>query len=89
MLQAIEQHFVRNLFPMEFACPSVTLDHALWELAVMPGWSGHGDVRPWDDDAEFVAPGEAAEPARTPGRERIRRFLASSGYIRTLLRARA
>ena len=87
--QAIEQHFVRNLFPVEFACPSVTLDHALWELAVMPGWSGHGDVRPWDDEGEFVAPGKAAEAGRTPGRERIRRFLASSGYIRTLLRARA
>ena len=87
VLQAIEQHFLRNLFPLENACPSVTLDHALWELAVMPGWSGHGDVRPWDEEGDFVAPGESgARPAAAP-RERLRRFFASSGYIRTLLRS--
>jgi hypothetical protein len=88
MLQTIEQHFMRNLFPVEFACPSVTLDHALWELAVMPGWSGHGEIRPWDDEAAFVMPGEAPTAPRTSSRERIRRFLASPGYIRTLLRSR-
>jgi hypothetical protein len=89
MLQAIERHFIRNLFPVEFACPSVTLDHALWELAVMPGWSGHGEVRPWDGESEFVVPGQ--EPDDTPilpKRERMRRLLASPGYIRTLLRPR-
>ena len=87
MLQAIERHFIRNLFPVEFACPSVTLDHALWELAVMPSWSGHGDVRPWDEESEFVIPGQTTEDVSIlPKRERMRRLLASPGYIRTLLR---
>jgi hypothetical protein len=87
VLQASERHFLRNLFPVENACPSVTLDHALWELAVMPGWSGHGDIRPWDEESDFVAPGETGGRPSAPPRERLRRFLASSGYIRTLLRS--
>ena len=85
MLQAIERHFVRNLFPVAFACPSVTLDHALWELAVMPGWSGHGDIRPWDEEGDFTPP---ADSGVRPRRERFRQLLASSGYIGTLLRSR-
>jgi hypothetical protein len=89
LLTAIERHFLRNLFPIEFACPSVTLDHALWELAVMPGWSGHGEVRPWDEEPDFVVPQQVPEVARIlPKRERVRRLLASPGYIRTLLRPR-
>lgn len=89
VLQAIERHFVRNLFPVEFACPSVTLDHALWGLAVMPGWSGHGEVRPWDEEPEFVVPKTATDTMQIlPKRERVRRLLASPGYIRTLLRPR-
>lgn len=87
VLQAIERHFLRNLFPVEFACPSVTLDHALWELAVMPSWSGHGEVRPWDEEPNFVVPRSESDPIRIlPKRERFRRLLASPGYLRTLLR---
>jgi hypothetical protein len=89
VVHAIERHFVRNLFPIEFACPSVTLDHALWELAVMPSWSGHGAVRPWDEEPNFVVPRNDTDPVRViPRRERVRRLLASPGYIRTLLRPR-
>jgi hypothetical protein len=89
VLQAVERHLLRNLFPVEFACPSVTLDHALWELAVMPTWSGHGEVRPWDEEPDFVVPRVESAPVRIlPRRERIRRLLASPGYIRTLLRPR-
>jgi putative nucleotidyltransferase-like protein len=90
VLQAFERHFVRNLFPVEFACPSVTLDHALWELAVMPGWSGHGEVRPWDEEPDFVIPHSESHRTRIlPKRERVRRLLASPGYIRTLLHPRS
>ena len=86
ILRAIERHFVRNLFPVEFACPSVTLDHALWDLAVMPGWSGHGAVRPWDEEPEFAIPSKENETTHIlPKRERVRRLLASPGYIRELL----
>jgi hypothetical protein len=90
VLHAIERHFVRNLFPVDFACPSVTLDHALWELAVMPRWSGHRDVRPWDEESEFVVPGTSQQAeSLLPKRERMRRLLASPSYIRTLLSPRA
>lgn len=89
LLAAVERHFVRNLFPVEFACPSVTLDHALWELAVMPGWSGHGEVRPWDEEGDFVAPSRGGQAPAMHKRERFRRLFASSTYIRTLLRPRA
>jgi hypothetical protein len=88
VLDAIERHFVRNLFPVDVVCPSVTLDHALWELAVMPRWSRHGDIRPWDEEAEFVVP--SREPRSTsatlPAAHRVRRLLASPAYIRSLLR---
>jgi hypothetical protein len=87
ILRAMERHFVMNLFPVEVACPSVRLDHALWELAVMPRWSGHGEIRPWDEEAEFVVPHKGGKDAPgLPRSERFRRFLASPGYIRTLLR---
>ena len=89
LLQAVERHLLRNLFALEFACPSVTLDHALWELAVMPGWSGHGEIRPWDEEPDFVVPRHTPVAVRIlPGRERVRRLLASSGYIGALLRPR-
>lgn len=89
LLQAVESHLLRNLFPVGVACPSVTLDHALWELAVMPSWSGHGQVRPWDEEPDFVVPRDESAPVRiVPGRERVRRLLASYGYIGTLLRPR-
>jgi hypothetical protein len=89
LLAAVERHLVRNLFPVEFACPSVTLDHALWALAVMPRWSGHGEVRPWDEEGDFVPSTDGTPVAPPPKRHRLRRFFASSGYIRTLLRPRA
>lgn len=86
LLQSIERHFTRNLFPVEFACPSVSLERALWELAVMPHWSGHGEIRPWDQDAEFVGPGDSARIRTVPRRERMRRLLTVPGYVLMLLR---
>jgi len=57
---------------------------------VMPSWSGHGEVRPWDEESEFVIPSNRHDAARIlPKRERVRRLLASPGYIKALLRPRA
>jgi len=86
VLDALERHFAQSLFSAAFACPSVSLDHALWELAVMPGWSGHGKIRPWDEYPAFMGPGGPSKSRSALRRERIRRFLASLGYIRMLLR---
>jgi hypothetical protein len=89
VLRAVERHFMMNLFPVQFACPSVALDHALWELGVMPSWSGHGAFRPWDEELEFVVPG-AAPPKRVvmPDRGRMQRFLSSPAYLAALFRSR-
>lgn len=86
LLHVLERHLLMNLFPVQYACPSVALDHALWELAVMPAWSGHGSVRPWDAEAEFVVPTADSAEAPTARRDRFRRFLASPGYLGSLLR---
>jgi hypothetical protein len=87
-LQALERHFVRNLFPLEFECPSVTLDHALWELAVMPRWSGHGDIRPWDEEGDFVMPGTSSsvEVPSLMARRRAR-LRPALRYLAKLLRS--
>jgi len=89
VLRAIERHFIMNLFPVDVACPSVALDHALWELAVMPRRSGHGEVRPWDEEREFAAPGEHDSHHRGARLgPRMERFLALPRYVRTLLDSR-
>lgn len=88
LLQAIERHFLMNLFPVGSTCPSVRLEHLLWEFAVMPSSSGHGTVRPWDDEAKFVAQATAGDTKRTVTRhEGFRRLLAFPVYIASLLRA--
>jgi hypothetical protein len=89
VLQAIERHFIMNLFPVDVACPSVALDHALWELAVMPRRSGHGEIRPWDDEPEFAPPGgHDSRPQRAGRGPRMERFLAVPRYVRALLDSR-
>lgn len=88
LLRAIERHFLANLFPAHTACPSVALDRALWELGVMPRQSGHGDVRPWDTDEAFVVPRDGPGGHQTSARKaRMSLLLASTAYIRTLLRS--
>lgn len=89
VLQAIERHFLMNLFSVRVACPSVALDRAIWELGVMPRRSGHGDIRPWDADHEFILPpGEESAAPNSSRADRVRRLLSSPRYIGSLLRAR-
>ena len=90
LLRAIERHFLANIFPAAGGrCPSQTLAQVLWELGVMPRRSGHGDIRPWDSDEEFILPGETRDtPRRSFRAERLMRVLASPGYVRSLLRVR-
>ena len=86
LLRAVEHHFLINLVPDDGSCPSGALDRAIWTLGVMPERSGHGDIRPWDMDAEFVS---SSAPGRTDSSRsrRARRILASPGYVGRLLRA--
>jgi hypothetical protein len=43
----LTRHFVRGLARSGDACPSARLKRVLWSIAMQPGLSGHGRVRPW------------------------------------------
>ena len=43
----ISHHLAHELLPSETICPSVTVRRKMWEIAIRPGWSGHGALRPW------------------------------------------
>lgn len=88
-LHAIERHLVFNLLPVSDACPSVKLEHLLWEAAAMPRASGHGNLRPWDEDEKFmVASKRTATSDRSGLTYGANRFMAFARYIAMLLRAR-
>ena len=82
-LRGIERHYLLNLFPASQACPSVQLDRALWDLGMLPGWSGHGEIRPWDQDADFLPHDGSAHP-RTRQR-RLQQLWQSTRYLRALV----
>ena len=82
-LRGIERHYLLNLFPASQACPSVQLDRALWDLGMLPRWSGHGDIRPWDQDSDFLAADDSSHPrARQP---RLQQLWQSTRYLRALV----
>jgi putative nucleotidyltransferase-like protein len=85
LLRAVEQHFLSNVVPDGLSCPSAALGRAIWALGVMPRRSGHGDIRPWDMDADFV-PSAVSRRADSSRSRRVRRILASPGYVGRLLR---
>jgi hypothetical protein len=82
-LRGIERHYLLNLFPASQVCPSVQLDRALWDLGMLPGWSGHGDIRPWDQDADFLPPGNASHPRAK--QRRLQQLWQSTRYLRALV----
>jgi hypothetical protein len=86
-LDRLERHFAVELLLTESVCPSVRLGRAMWELGVMPRWSGHGGIRPWDSSER--APGFAGMPRPPRHRRRVVNQLAKAvqwrRYLRTLL----
>ena len=60
VLAGIARHFALHLFASDVVCPSAVVERALWNAAVMPGWSGHRRARPWDRTSDFL-------PQRSPG----------------------
>ena len=86
--RAIERHLLLNLFPVRSVCPSARIEHVLWEMAAMPRWSGHGDVRPWDDEPNFVIPDAPARDVRTARRTSpVLSALAVPKYMLSLMRS--
>jgi hypothetical protein len=83
----LERHFISDLVTVA-GCPSVRLRELLWELAMRPGWSGHGESRPWSRTPLFgAATGAGDSPAHEAGGSVAGRRLAGSAW-RHLLRTR-
>jgi hypothetical protein len=55
VLSQLERHFTAQLLRSEQACPSVTLERALWSLAIQPRRSGHRRIRPWTVSIDLLA----------------------------------
>lgn len=53
VMKRLERHFASQLSVLDATCPSEALNRMVWVMGVMPGRSGHGDVRPWDQISEF------------------------------------
>lgn len=86
VLNRLERHFLACLLPSEFCCPSARLGQSMWELAIRPGWSGHGKSRPWsrwDASRAFTLPKTPAEQHSL--RTRVRKLAALPGYLRVVL----
>jgi hypothetical protein len=87
VLTRLERHFVTQLFPTEPECPSLAVEKLMWELGVMPRWSGHGSVRPWDEaDSRLEKRRPAA--ASTGASKAVRQFRNLerwSRYVRAVL----
>ena len=47
----LERYLAHQLLPGAGNVPSVAVARWLWSAAVRPGWSGHGDARPWRSGA--------------------------------------
>lgn len=78
-LRGLERHYLLNLFPTGQVCPSVRLDRTLWDLGILPAWSGHGDARPWDQDARFLAAKRASPAPARAGR--VQRLWRTTRYL--------
>lgn len=88
VLRRLGQHFAVQLFARELACPSVALEKVMWEMGVMPRWSGHGASRPWNE-ADALAEGKPAARPVPSGSSRAMRQLRNlerwSRYARAVL----
>lgn len=80
VLEALERHYVTNLFPSRLACPSIQFGRWLWEAGILPRRSGHGRVRPWHVSEPWV------EGPQSPFRTRLARLGASWAYVRSIQR---
>jgi hypothetical protein len=92
LLPVLERHFAQQWYPVDLVCPSARLDWALWRIAVRPGWSGHGTVRPWQRNEYFKNP-EMPRRSQDDVPRKLRRHVGKLGayvrYFRGILAADA
>ena len=67
-LLRLERHFAAGALGGA-ACPSPWLVRRLWEVAVRPGPSGHGEARPWARDRRFADSGLGDDSAAPSWRD--------------------
>ena len=84
IVNRLERHLLASLFPSDNRCPSVRLTRRLWEVAVAPDWSGHGDARPWQVSKQRLASFERVESEPPIGgtiTDRLRKIRAGCAYL--------
>ena len=87
ILEKLERHYVTNLFPSVYGCPSVWLSRRLWVAGIRPHRSGHGGARPWHGSEGWSTDQRpAGKPLRRPIGEGLRRLGAGLAYLRRLQR---
>ena len=68
VFRVVERHLVNQLFPSSRSCPSVWLNQKMWEIAILPGRSGHGPSRPWIHEVHSP---EQAQAENVGGAEKL------------------
>jgi hypothetical protein len=81
-LGQLERHLVANALPGKGSCPSLGMRRRMWEAAIMPGWSGHGSARPWDEAPRVPT---EARPLLQRVHGQLRSLAAWRRYVRALL----
>jgi hypothetical protein len=84
IVRRLERHFVSSLFPSEDRCPSVRLGQRLWEMALLPRWSGHGAARPWHVTERWSVNSDPLEAKGPDGRtviDSVRKIVAGGAYL--------
>jgi hypothetical protein len=84
IVNRLEGHLLASLVPSHSRCPSVGLNRRLWEVAVAPGWSGHGASRPWHVSERWLAGFENVESEPELGGtviDRLRKIRKGGEYL--------
>lgn len=85
VLSRLARHFTYSLLPTETLCPSVSVAYTMWRLGVRPGWSGHGDVRPWDRSDDLLVPVKSRKSGARRMAEHVRNLRGWGKYVRAII----
>jgi len=95
LLRCLERHYLSQLVKGRgLGCPSPRLAELGWTLGIRPGWSGHGQSRPWSrvslfQEARLRAEGDTEQttsPAASPWLRTISRLRDHLAKIPALVR---
>jgi hypothetical protein len=85
--ERLRRHLAMMVLGPASASPSVMLNRLVWRAAVMPEYSGHGDIRPWAQEDRLVS--KPTPGTREPFRKRLVARAAKIGvytrYLRLML----